>query len=64
AVTQGYLDKIPVDRIKGWEDGFHRYLDERAADVLTDIREQKALSDELSKRLIEAIKAFTEDFEA
>jgi F-type H+-transporting ATPase subunit alpha len=64
AVTQGYLDEIPVNRIKRWEMGFHRYLDEQAADVMTDIREQGALSDELTERLVAAIKTYTEDFEA
>jgi F-type H+-transporting ATPase subunit alpha len=64
AVTQGYLDDIPVNRIKRWEMGFHRYLDEQAADVMTDIREQGALSDELTERLVAAIKTYTEDFEA
>jgi F-type H+-transporting ATPase subunit alpha len=64
AVTQGYLDDIPVNRIKRWEMGFHRYLDEQAADVMTDIREQGALSDELTERLVAAIKTYTEAFEA
>jgi F-type H+-transporting ATPase subunit alpha len=64
AVTQGYLDQIPINRIKPWELAFHRYLDEQAADVMTDLREQKVLSDELSERLVAAIKKFTEDFEA
>jgi len=64
AVTQGHLDQMPLDRIKAWENGFHRYLDEQATDVLTDLREQKALSDELTERLVAAVKAFTEDFEA
>jgi F-type H+-transporting ATPase subunit alpha len=64
AVTQGYLDELPVNRIKPWELGFHRYLDEQAADVMTDIREQGVLSDELTERLVAAIKTYTEDFEA
>jgi len=63
AVTQGYLDEIPVNRIKAWEDGFHRYLDERGAEVMSDLREQKVLSDELSEQLVATIKASIEDFE-
>ena len=64
AVTQGHLDEIPVNRIKAWENGFHTYLDERASEVMTDLREQKVLSDELSERLVAAIKAFMAEFEA
>lgn len=64
AVTQGHLDEIPVNRVKAWELGFHRYLDEQVPDIMTDLREEKAFSDELSERLVAAIKAYTEDFEA
>jgi F-type H+-transporting ATPase subunit alpha len=64
AVTQGFLDKIPVNRIKAWELGFHQYLDEQAADVMTDISEQGKLSDELTERLVKAIETYTQDFEA
>jgi F-type H+-transporting ATPase subunit alpha len=64
AVTQGLLDEIPVNRIKAWELGFHRYLDEQTPDVMTDIREQGKLSDELTERLVAAIKGYSQDFEA
>jgi F-type H+-transporting ATPase subunit alpha len=64
AVTQGYLDKVPVNRVKQWENGFHQYLDDRASDLVTDIREQKVLSDELTKRLVKAIEEYSKDFEA
>ena len=64
AVTQGYLDKLPVNRVKAWELGFHRYLDEQAVGIMTDLREGKVLSDELTERLVAAIKAYNEDFEA
>jgi F-type H+-transporting ATPase subunit alpha len=64
AVTQGYLDKIPVNRVKAWELGFHRYLDEQAGDLMTDLREQKVISDEIKERLIKAVTDYTQDFEA
>jgi F-type H+-transporting ATPase subunit alpha len=64
AVTQGFLDDIPINKIKPWEMAFHQYLDEQASDVMADLREEKALSDELSKRLVAAIEAFSQDFEA
>lgn len=64
AVTQGYLDKIPVLQVKRWEAGFHQYLDDRAPDVMKDLREQKVLSDEITERLVRAIKDYSEEFEA
>jgi len=62
AVTNGYLDQLPVNRVKAWELGFHRFLEERTPDVLNDIREQKTLSEELTGRLVGAIKAYGEEF--
>lgn len=64
AVTNGYLDTLPLNRVKPWEMGFHRYLDERAPDVMKDLREQKSLSDELKERMIAAITEYNQDFEA
>jgi F-type H+-transporting ATPase subunit alpha len=64
AVTNGYLDGIPVNRVKPWELGFHRYLDEKAAHLLSDIREQKTLTDEIRDRLVEVIEDYQKDFEA
>jgi len=64
AVTNGHLDKIPVSQVKPWELGFHRYLDEQAPDLLSDIREQKELSDELRKRLADTIEEYQKEFEA
>ena len=64
AVTNGYLDELPINQVKPWEVAFHRYLDEQATDVMTELREQKALSDELTERLVKVIETFSEGFEA
>jgi len=64
AVTQGHLDTIPVNRVKQWENGFHQYMDDREPELLADLREQKILSDELTERLVKAIKDYSEEFEA
>jgi F-type H+/Na+-transporting ATPase subunit alpha len=64
AVTNGHLDQLPVNRVKAWELGFHRFLEDRHPDVLKDIREQKTLSDELTKRLVDAINAYGQEFAA
>jgi F-type H+-transporting ATPase subunit alpha len=64
AVTNGHLDRIPVNRVKAWELGFHRYLDEKAAGLLSDIREQKTLTDEIRGSLVRVIEDYQKDFEA
>jgi F-type H+-transporting ATPase subunit alpha len=62
AVTNGFLDHLEVSQIKRWEPGFHRFLDEQHADVLSDLAEQKVLSDELTERLVKAIESYNEDY--
>jgi F-type H+-transporting ATPase subunit alpha len=64
AVSNGYLDDIAVNQVRPWEDGFHQYLGEQAADLLADMREQKELSDELRGRLVNVIEEYKKNFEA
>ncbi len=64
AVTNGYLDHLPVERIRAWEAGFHDFLRDHHAEVLEGIRSQKDLPDELRDRLVRSIEAFNETFAA
>jgi F-type H+-transporting ATPase subunit alpha len=64
AVTNGYLDEIPVERIRAWERGFHEELGAKYADILEGIKTGKELTKEIEERLIAAIKAFNESFAA
>jgi F-type H+-transporting ATPase subunit alpha len=62
AGTQGYLDKVPVARVREWEAGFVRYLRSERADVLSEIDKKKALDDGLFERLKAAISTFNHQF--
>jgi len=64
AVINGYLDQFPVERVREWEGDFLADLRARKADLLGDIRDQKALSAELEGGLKEAINSFNETFKA
>jgi F-type H+-transporting ATPase subunit alpha len=64
AVSNGHLDDLAVNQVKPWEMGFHQYLNEQASDVMSDMREQKELSDELRERLVAAIEDYRKDFDA
>jgi F-type H+-transporting ATPase subunit alpha len=64
AVTNGYLDQVPVERVRQWERGFLEYLSSRAPQISTAIKTEKAISEDLEKKLVEAIKSFTETFNA
>ncbi len=64
AVTNGFLDEIPVDKVRQWELGFHRHLDAHGADTLRMIRDEKVLSDEVKSGLEAAIEEYNKVFAA
>ncbi len=63
ALTNGFMDDVEIEKIKQWENDFHKYLDSQAKDVLTLITEQKALTDEVIAALEKAIKEFKEVYQ-
>jgi F-type H+-transporting ATPase subunit alpha len=58
AGTKGYLDKIAVRDVGRYESGLLAAMRERAPDILSTIRTEKALSDALQTKL----KTFLDDF--
>jgi F-type H+/Na+-transporting ATPase subunit alpha len=64
AVTNGYLDDIPVERVRQWERGFHETMAAKHRGVLSGIREGKVLTDEIKADLISAIEGYNATFAA
>jgi hypothetical protein len=62
AGTQGFLDKVPVARVREWEAGFVRFLKSEEPDLLAEIEKQMALDDKLFERLKAAIANFNHQF--
>jgi F-type H+-transporting ATPase subunit alpha len=62
AGTNGYLDDLPVEAVRKFERELYAYLDRQKPDILKDIREKKALDDDLKKRIDEALKEFKSKF--
>jgi F-type H+-transporting ATPase subunit alpha len=58
AVTNGFLDDVPVEAIRAWEQGFRDYMAAEHRDVGEEIRTRKVLGDDLSARLRAAIGAY------
>jgi F-type H+/Na+-transporting ATPase subunit alpha len=58
AVTNGFLDDIAVDKIREWETGFHTFMAAQHPKIAEEIRTKKALADDLTARLKEAITAY------
>jgi F-type H+-transporting ATPase subunit alpha len=64
AVTNGYLDLVPLNRVRDWESGFHSFMEAQHPGVLEGFRTTKALTDEIEAELKVAIKDFAARFEA
>jgi F-type H+/Na+-transporting ATPase subunit alpha len=62
AGVNGYLDALPVNKIKSYEDGLLRSMKEKHAGVMDAIRTEKAISDKTMPLLKAAVEAFTKAF--
>jgi len=64
AGTQGYVDKLPVESLRSYEEELYRFIDEKHADLWEDIRSKKEITDEIKKKLVDVLKAFGKQFVA
>src|SRR5438477_2585174 len=62
AGVNGLLDDVEVADIRAFEDGFYPYLEATAPTILTDIGTKKALDDDLTGRLTQAINDYKGQF--
>ncbi len=62
AGTNGYMDDVPVDRVKDWQLGFVKTLNAQYSDLVDKMNTEKALSDEVKAGLEEALTAFNENW--
>jgi F-type H+/Na+-transporting ATPase subunit alpha len=60
AVTNGYLDEVPVADIREWERGFLEYLGAQWPQVGDRLRKEKELKKDLEEELKRAIAGFKE----
>jgi F-type H+-transporting ATPase subunit alpha len=58
AVTNGYLNDVTIDQVVRWETEFRHYMNSDGAEVLKNLREEKALTDEIVAALKESIQSF------
>jgi F-type H+-transporting ATPase subunit alpha len=64
AATQGHVDEIEVGHLRRWERGFHDFLRTQQEQVLSGIREEKELTDDITAALIAAIEEYNKIFAA
>ncbi len=62
AGVNGFLDDLPVEKVRPFEAGFLDFLRRERPQVLQGIRDKKALDDALTQALKDAILAFKAEF--
>ena len=62
AATQGYLDEVPLEKVKDFEDRLHKYLKANAQDLLNTIRVKKELDGEVEEKLKRYIVEFKSSY--
>ena len=62
AGNSGYLDEIPIEKIKDFEDGFLSYLETSESSILADIVDKSEITDEIKNSLEKAVNNFKKTF--
>ena len=58
AVTNGYLDDVPVDKVIAWEANFHRFMETNHPELEQKINDDKEIKPETEEALKKAIGEF------
>jgi F-type H+-transporting ATPase subunit alpha len=64
AGTQGFLDDLPVEQCRKFEEELYRFIDNAHRDIWSEIRDKKALDDTLRTKMKAAIQEFKTRFVA
>jgi F-type H+/Na+-transporting ATPase subunit alpha len=64
AGTQGFMDDLPLEAIRPFEEGLMRYIRAEKQAIKKEIMEKKALDDDLKAKISEAITTFKKTFSA
>jgi F-type H+-transporting ATPase subunit alpha len=60
--VNGYLDDLPIERVRAFETGLLNYVDNAAPKIYSEIRDKRELSDDLRKSLHAAVQEFKARF--
>jgi F-type H+-transporting ATPase subunit alpha len=58
AVTNGFIDDVPVNQVREWERGFHEYMSKTYPNIGDGLRNGKVLTKELEADLRRGIEAY------
>ena len=58
AGTNGYADQIPIEKMRGWEQGLMRFMETSYPEIGRSIVQEKRITDETEARLKDALIAY------
>ena len=58
AGVNGFIDQVPIARVKNWEQAFLRFMESSYPEICKDIAEKKRISEESEPKLKDALQAF------
>ena len=61
AVSNGYVDGIPISAISKYEKELQTFMKTKHASIIKTIRDDKVLSEETEKKLVTALDEFAKD---
>ncbi len=64
AANNGYLDEYPVSSLKRYEQELNTFFDSRKSDVVAELRDKKAIDDDLKAKLVAGLNEFKKEFTA
>src|SRR5512136_318310 len=64
AANNGFMDDYPIAVLGRYEAELYKFFDNRKADILTDLREKKAIDEALRGRMVAALEDFKKEFTA
>jgi F-type H+-transporting ATPase subunit alpha len=64
AATNGYVDELPMEAIVRYEEELVQFVESRHADLFSDIREKKQITDELEGKATKILDEFQGTFSA
>lgn len=64
AGARGYLDEIPVDALRDYEDGLYPFMESKHSGVFTELKEKKAIDDSLEAKMRKALEEYRGAFKA
>jgi F-type H+-transporting ATPase subunit alpha len=62
AGTNGYLDDMPTESVRRFEEGFYEFLDKEFADMMHDLKSKYELTDAIEAKLKQAVEQYKTRF--